>query len=80
MFLDTLIVLAVIFFSMVYTGSESKNAKNILTIVAVGDKYISKVKQYLPKYLQNGWDVRVLTNEPNSFTNVKTYKYPKLTF
>jgi hypothetical protein len=52
----------------------------ILTIVAVGDKYISKVKQYLPKYLQNGWDVRILTNEPNSFTNLKTYKYPNKVF
>jgi hypothetical protein len=52
----------------------------ILTVVAVGRKYIVKVKQHLPKYLQNGWDIRVLTDEPDLFPNLKTYKYSNKVF
>ena len=52
----------------------------ILTVVAVGSKYISKAKQHLPKYTQHGWDVRVLTDEPESFPNLKTYKYSNKVF
>jgi hypothetical protein len=52
----------------------------ILAIVAVGKKYISKVKQHIPKYTQNGWDVRILTDEPDSFLNLKTYKYSNKVF
>jgi hypothetical protein len=52
----------------------------ILAIVAVGKKYISKVKQHIPKYTQNGWDVRILTDEPDSFLDLKTYKYSNKVF
>ena len=52
----------------------------ILAIVAVGKKYISKVKQHIPKYTQNGWDVRILTDEPDSFFDLKTYKYSNKVF
>lgn len=52
----------------------------ILAVVAVGTKYIYKVKQHLPKYIENGWDVNILTDEPNSFPNLKTYQYSNKIF
>lgn len=54
--------------------------KMILAIVAVGKNYIFNAKQYLPKYIENGWDVRVLTDEPQSFPGIKTYEYPNKVF
>jgi hypothetical protein len=52
----------------------------ILAIVAVGEKYRYKVKPHLPKFIQNGWDIRILTDDPHSFPNLKTYKYPNKVF
>ena len=52
----------------------------ILAIVAVGKKYILKASQHIPKYTQSGWDVRVLTDEPDSFPNLKTYEYTNKVF
>jgi hypothetical protein len=52
----------------------------ILAIVAVGKQYIDNAKLHLPKYIQNGWDVRVLTDEPQSFPDLKTYKYSNKVF
>jgi len=52
----------------------------ILAIVVVGKKYIPKVKPYLSKYIENGWDIRILTDEPHSFPNIKTYKYSNKIF
>jgi len=52
----------------------------ILAIVAVGKKYIFKANQHIPKYTQCGWDVRILTDEPESFPNLKTYDYTNKIF
>lgn len=52
----------------------------ILAIVAVGKKYILKASQHIPKYTQSGWDVRVLTDEPDSFPSLKTYEYTNKVF
>jgi hypothetical protein len=52
----------------------------ILAIVTVGKNYIDNAKLYLPKYIENGWDVRILTDEPDSFPNLKTYKYSNKVF
>lgn len=52
----------------------------ILAVVAVGKNYIFNAKQYLPKYIKNGWDVRVLTDEPHEFIGTKTYEYTNKIF
>ena len=52
----------------------------ILTIVAVGKKYINKVTPHLSKFIKNGWDIRILTDEPHLFPNLKTYKYSNKVF
>lgn len=52
----------------------------ILAIVAVGRQYIDNAKIHIPKYIRRGWDVRVLTDETESFPNVKTYKYSNKVF
>jgi hypothetical protein len=52
----------------------------ILVIVAVGKKYVHKVTPHLLKFIRNGWDVRILTDEPYLFPNLKTYKYPNKVF
>jgi hypothetical protein len=52
----------------------------ILAIVAVGKNYIFNAKQYLPKYIENGWDVRLLTDEPQEFPGIKTYEYENKVF
>lgn len=52
----------------------------ILTIVAVGKKYIHKVIPHLSKFTQNGWEIRILSDEPHFFPNLITYKYPNKVF
>jgi hypothetical protein len=52
----------------------------ILTIVAVGKKYINKVTPHLSKFIENGWDIIILTDEPHLFPNLKTYKYSNKVF
>lgn len=52
----------------------------ILTIVAVGKKYINKVTPHLSKFIKNGWDIRILTDEPHLFPNLKTYEYTNKVF
>lgn len=52
----------------------------ILAIVAVGKNYIFNAKLYLPKYIENRWDVRILTDEPDAFPGMQTYEYTNKVF
>ena len=52
----------------------------ILAIVAVGTKYVQKVTPHLSKFIENGWDIRVLSDQPHLFPNLKTHKYPSKIF
>lgn len=53
----------------------------ILTLIAVGDEYIEKTLPCINKYLNHGWQVKVLTDKPYRFNGrVETYHYNKKIF
>lgn len=52
----------------------------LLAIVAVGKKYIDNIQSHLPKYIENGWDIRILTDNCDSFPTIKTYEYKNKVF
>jgi hypothetical protein len=52
----------------------------LLAIVAVGEKYVYNTKEHLPKFIKNGWDVRILTDDCNAFPTLKTYEYKNKIF
>ena len=52
----------------------------LLAIVAIGKKYIDNIQIYLPKYIENGWDIRILTDDCDAFPTFKTYKYQNKIF
>ena len=52
----------------------------ILAIVAVGTKYVQKVTPHLSKFLEKGWEIKILTDKPNLFLNLETHKYPNKIF
>jgi hypothetical protein len=54
----------------------------VLIIVAVGDDYIENSIKHISKFVNRGWDVRILTDKPEVFKKrkVTTYQYKKKLF
>lgn len=52
----------------------------ILALVAVGDVYIKNSLIHIDKFINRGWDVRVLTDKPEKYRRVKTYQYKNKIF
>ena len=52
----------------------------ILALVAIGDKYISNCEPHIKNFINNGWDVHILTSETDEFNLGKTYKYQNKIF
>jgi len=57
---------------------DSKN--NILTVCAVGDKYVENTLSSIDRFSSNHWDIHILTDKPNKFTKFKTYLYTNTVF
>jgi hypothetical protein len=52
----------------------------ILSIVAFGDQYIDNVTPHISKFIDNGWNVHILTNNPTKFKVGTTHYYPNKIF
>jgi hypothetical protein len=39
----------------------------ILSLVAVGEKYVKNCEPFINSFIDNGWDVHILTNQPEYF-------------
>lgn len=54
----------------------------ILSIIAVGDKYVDKTLSHLDKFIEKGYAIKVLTDQPNRYLhpNVETYFYDNKLF
>jgi len=39
----------------------------ILSLVAVGEKYVKNCEPFIPNFIDNGWDVHILTDKPQYF-------------
>lgn len=55
-------------------------SKQILTLISVGEKYTNLCKPHIHHFLNNDWDVIVLTDTPNEFEDCITYEYPNKIF
>lgn len=55
-------------------------SKNILTLCAVGNKYVEQAYSNLDRFLQNNWEVHILTDNPDKFLNCTTYTYTNTVF
>ena len=52
----------------------------ILSIVAVGDFYIDSCKPYLNKFKDKGYDIEILTDQPQKFDDYNTHFYENKIF
>jgi hypothetical protein len=52
----------------------------IISIVAFGDKYIDNAIPHILKFIENGWDVHILTDKPQKFKIGVTHYYPNKIF
>lgn len=54
----------------------------ILSIITVGDSYIDKVLPYINNFIQLGYNVNILTDQPEKYfgLDVKTFSYDKKIF
>ena len=55
-------------------------SKQILTLISVGKKYTDACLPHIQSFLDNDWDVRVLTDTPIQFNGCTTYEYPNKVF
>ena len=52
----------------------------ILSLVAVGEKYVEHCKPFISNFINGGWEVHVLTDQPHRFDGCKTETYHKKIF
>lgn len=54
----------------------------ILSLVGVGDFYRQKIKENIPRFIEKGWEIHILTDKPDEFVglNVKEYKEPVFSY
>ena len=52
----------------------------ILSLTAVGEKYIKNCLPFIPEFIDNQWDVHVLTNQPDYFPECEVEKYKNKIF
>jgi hypothetical protein len=52
----------------------------ILCLISVGGIYNSEMDFHIKQYVENGWDVIILTNTPELFSQYKTIYYPYKVF
>ena len=52
----------------------------ILSLVSVGEKYINHCLPHIERFKNSGWEVHVLTDEPNRFSGCKVKPYENKIF
>jgi len=57
---------------------DSKN--NVLTVCAVGDKYIQQTLNNLYRFKKSNWDIHILTDQPDKFNGVTMYEHSNSIF